>query len=114
MGFTWTYPGSVDRIVDGDTIVCHVELSPRIKMHEEHVRLAGVNAPELNSPDPVVREAAQDARAFVQMLLPTGTRITLRAHGLEKYGRMLATVLRQSDGLDISAELLSHNHAIPT
>jgi endonuclease YncB( thermonuclease family) len=75
------------RVVDGDTIV--VETS---WLGVGHVRLRGIDAPELNGPCQQEREQAQLAKAKLQELVQLGTKLTLHDLEPDKYGRMLATV----------------------
>lgn len=62
MGSLWTYQAHVDRVVDADTLEMTVDTGFRSR-HVVHVRLKGVDAPELGTPE---GEAAKQA---VQTLL---------------------------------------------
>jgi endonuclease YncB( thermonuclease family) len=107
-GFIWTIPGEVDRVHDGDSVICHLMVHPNEggEAHGVNVRLEGINAPELNTAAGVV------ARDFLAALLPSGTQVTLVAHRREKYGRFLARMI-DPDGNDISGLLLTAGHAVP-
>ncbi|MGQ9788628.1 MAG: thermonuclease family protein [Candidatus Hadarchaeaceae archaeon] len=92
----------VSHVIDGDTI--EVESG-------EKVRLVGVDAPELRSSDPVVRELAERAKEFVDNLCPPGSEIGLNVDDLEprdRYGRILALVYIRDGGswINLNAELL--------
>ena len=106
MSFTWTIPARVDRVVDGDSLVCHLRFLPGRELHGEHVRLAGVNAPELH------HKGGAAAKAFVEELLPPGSEVTLVASQKEKFGRLLARV-QLADGRDLADLLLAAGHAGP-
>ncbi len=43
MSFVWQYPAVIDRVVDGDTVVCHIRMSAEMEVHEVNVRLEGIN-----------------------------------------------------------------------
>ena len=102
----FTLPGEVDRVIDGDSIVVHLGIMPGKELHGEHVRLAGINAPELR------HEGGRAARAFLAGLLPVGAEITLVASQMDKYGRLLARVILD-DGRDAASEMLAAGHAQP-
>ncbi len=102
----YTLPASVDRIVDGDSLVTHVGIMPGLELHGIHVRLHGINAPELR------HEGGPAARDFLRSLLPEGTEITLVSSQEDKYGRLLARVLLD-DGSDASSLMLSSGNALP-
>lgn len=112
MDFVFRYPGTVDRWIDGDTVVVHYRKTPREHVHEEHVRLEGVNTPELTSPFPDVREQAKAAKAFSEQFAPPGSAISLAAHSTDKYGRMLAFVYN-SAGESIADALIAAGHGVP-
>lgn len=104
----YEYAAIVTAVHDGDTITVDWNLGRRIWVHGEHLRLMGLNAPELNT------DAGKSAQAFLAGLLPVGTAVTIRtvADKQEKYGRYLATVLL-SDGRDVNAALIAAGHALP-
>ncbi len=102
----FSMPGMVERIIDGDSIVAHVKIMPSVELHGIHVRLQGINAPELR------HEGGPAARDFLRSLLPEGTEITLVSSQEDKYGRLLARVLLD-DGSDASSLMLSSGNALP-
>lgn len=96
--FVWEYPGTVDRWIDGDTVVAHVRFSPGLEAHGVHVRLAGVNAPELSAADPEEREFARRAKSLVEAMAGPGSPIRLRCADVhDKYGRLVAEVFTRYD-----------------
>lgn len=99
-------PGEIDRVIDGDSIVVHLSIMPGKELHGEHVRVAGINAPELR------HEGGTAARDFLAALLPPGTLVTLVASREDKYGRLLALVVLD-DGRDVSTIMLAEGQAVP-
>ena len=98
--FIWQYPGEVDRVIDGDTVVCHVRFSPTQEEHDVSVRVDGINALELS------QQFGGEAKAFAQSLLPVGAKVTLVARDhREKYGRFLARIV-MADGRDFGMQML--------
>ncbi len=102
----FSMPGEVDRIIDGDSLVVHVRIMPSVELHGIHVRLHGINAPELR------HEGGAAARDFLRSLLPEGAEITLVSSQEDKYGRLLARVLL-ANGSDASSLMLSSGNALP-
>ncbi len=102
----FSMPGMVERIIDGDSIVAHVKIMPSVELHGIHVRLQGINAPELR------HEGGPAARDFLRSLLPEGAAITLVSSQEDKYGRLLARVVLAS-GEDASSLMLSSGNAVP-
>jgi micrococcal nuclease len=95
------------RVIDGDTVVDHLDLGCHTWRHDEHIRLNGIDAPERKEP---ARWA--EAKAFVEQLLPAGTEVLLVSEKLEKYGRTLGRLLLR-DGRDVSQEVLKAGLAKP-
>jgi micrococcal nuclease len=106
-GKVWLVHAIIVRVIDGDTVVVHMDLGWHTWRHDEHVRLNGIDAPERTDP---VRWA--EAKAFVERLLPAGTEVLLVSEKLEKYGRTLGRILLR-DGRDVSQEVLNAGLAKP-
>jgi micrococcal nuclease len=100
----WIVPALVLRIIDGDTIAVTLDLGWGIYKND-HVRFAGINAPELKTTEGV---AAKD---FLGTYVQTGDHVQITSHKLDKYGRCLATV-RTITGLNLNALMVSSNHAV--
>jgi micrococcal nuclease len=98
---------TVARIVDGDTLVA------RIAGVDEHVRLIGIDTPETKKPDTPVECFGPEASARLNELLPGGTELRLErdAEARDKYGRLLAYVYRDSDGLFINLTMAADGFA---
>jgi len=100
---------SVVRVVDGDTIVVDVD------GREETVRLIGVDTPETVRPDSPVECFGPEASGRTHQLLPPGTPVRLErdAEARDDYGRLLAYVVRASDGLFVNRDLVAGGFAQP-
>ncbi len=98
-GFVWQFPAVVDRIQDGDTVVCHILWRPEEEGHGINVRVDGINAVELRT------ATGREAKAYAEKLLPVGSQVTLLSRKREKYGRFLARIV-MSDGRDFGQEML--------
>jgi endonuclease YncB( thermonuclease family) len=98
-------PADVVAVIDGDTLAvqAHIWLDQVVATH---VRLLGIDAPELHGHCPRERQAARQARDVLSRLTRGGA-VTLEDLRLDKYsGRVLARV-RDARGADLGAALLS-------
>lgn len=114
----YQYGAEAQRAIDGDTLVVTVDLGFRLTMTQV-VRVAGINAPEANTP--AGRAAAKALQGW--LFPPDGVReiddwvggnssfviTTTKPH--DKYGRWLATVTR-CDGHDLADDMIAAGHAV--
>jgi endonuclease YncB( thermonuclease family) len=83
------------------------------------VKLAGANAPEMNDPDPLVREAAQASRDAVlfwlsQIAVEIEWPLIVTTHGERPdEGSWWADVV-DAAGRDLAADLIASGHADPS
>jgi micrococcal nuclease len=96
----------VERVVDGDTVVV------RVAGRRERVRYIGVDTPESVKPGTPVQCFAKAAAAANRRLV-AGRRVRLvaDAEARDRYGRALAYVYREPDGLFVNAELVRRGYA---
>ncbi|MDP1804685.1 MAG: thermonuclease family protein, partial [Acidimicrobiales bacterium] len=105
---TATLPAGVDvvvrKVVDGDTL----DVSGG-----ERVRLIGIDTPESVAPDRPVGCFGKEASRFTASLVPPGTPVRLvgDVEQRDRFGRLLAYMYRQADGLFVNAELLRQGYA---
>jgi micrococcal nuclease len=99
-------PAQGVRVIDGDTIVVESEL-----LSVGHVRLYGIDAPELAGPCQQERDQAAAAKAKLEQLIKLGTHLQLQGPSRDKYGRVVATVLL--GGKDVGQELIAAGLARP-
>jgi micrococcal nuclease len=99
--------GTVVRVVDGDTVV--VDLGGG----DETVRLIGIDTPESVARDRPNECFGAEASARLAELLPPGTavRLTRDVEPRDVYDRLLAYVVRSSDGLFVNAALVTDGYA---
>ncbi len=104
---TLTPNATVERVVDGDTIVADID------GRSERVRLLGIDTPESvaqTRPDQCFGAEASD---YLKFLLPEGTAITLirDTEARDQYDRLLAYVVRSDDQLFVNLDLLERGYA---
>ena len=101
----------VVKVYDGDTITVACKYPTRGKqLYRFSVRLAGIDAPELNSNNSNERIHANVSRTNLQGLIFNET-VSLENVRIEKYGRLLADVYFHD--LHVNAWLLDNEYAIP-
>jgi micrococcal nuclease len=100
---------TVERVVDGDTIVAHLPGG------QERVRLIGIDTPETVDPRKPVQCFGHEASERTKKLLPPGTPIRLErdAEARDRYGRLLAYVYRVDDGTFVNLALAEEGYAQP-
>ncbi|MGQ0644125.1 MAG: DUF1016 N-terminal domain-containing protein [Elusimicrobiota bacterium] len=102
----FTYYARVERVVDGDTLLVHVDLGFETAVRQ-YLRLRGIDCPELAAPE------GKAAKAFVEKELCKPPRILLTSTRSDKYDRYLADVFYESQGQEkyLNQELLDKGHA---
>ena len=93
------YEGQAIRVFDGDSFLMREAGETEIE-----VRLFGIDAPERYQP-----WSDRSRQALTELL--HGQRLRLVPETEDRYGRVVATVLRVSDGLDVNAEMVRLGHA---
>ena len=62
-----TYKGKLLRIIDADTIEAAIFLGFNVSI-KKRIRLIGINAPEIRTKDPNIKQKGLDAKAFLESL----------------------------------------------
>jgi micrococcal nuclease len=93
---------TVVRVIDGDTIVVH------IGERDENTRLLGIDTPETHKPNTPVECFGPEASDRMAALLPPGTvvRLVRDVEARDRYGRLLAYVYRDGDGLFVDRTMV--------
>jgi micrococcal nuclease len=108
----YRYSAKLIRVIDGDTCVLEVDLGFRHHIHDQHVRLLGVNTPELHGARALMGAAAQ---VFTQMWFrdaPTVYIESYRDREQDSFGRILARVFREGDPVSLNDALLTAGKAV--
>lgn len=94
----------VDTVIDGDTLVLR---------DGRHVRLLGLNAPEIAHRDSPGQPFGEAARGALRKIVPRDARVQLRndKEAKDKYGRTLAHVAT-AQGVNLSAHIIAAGLAI--
>lgn len=100
----YEYRAYVKAVYDGDTITVDVDLGLNTWLHDQKLRLYGINAPELRGDD---RSAGLVVRDWLRERI-LGKTVTIKTYKdkTEKYGRWLADVWVKGDRMSINDQLL--------
>lgn len=88
----YEYRCKIVRVVDGDTVDVDIDLGFNTWIHNERVRLEGVDTPECRTTDLVEKFFGNLAKSHVERLLPVNSYQILQTttcSSNEKYGRTL-------------------------
>ena len=77
--------GTVERVIDGDTLKVRLDLGFDI-FTRHTLRLRAIDCPEMDT------KAGQEAKAFVQSYIKEAQRIIVRSSRADKYDRYLADI----------------------
>jgi micrococcal nuclease len=97
------YSVTVDRVVDGDTVVVSIQLGFGVVLTEQWIRMAGIDAPEKRGKE---RELGLESTLALRSKLDAARAVTIKTDGKKgKYGRYIATLF--ADGEDLCEWLVS-------
>ena len=101
----YQYKAKIVRWIDGDTVIVRLDLGFYCG-REERLRLARINAHELNAPTSYQRRRARSARYQAERLCPVGSEVIVSTSksSRDMYSRYIAEIT--FEGKNISDELL--------
>ena len=102
-----SYATTIDRVIDGDTIVILNPKPPADLLQKNH-RIAGIDTPEKASKCKKASDLAYKAKAFVTDFVKGGVEIVYIE--LDKYGRYLVNV--DKNGINLADELVKNGLAV--
>ena len=105
----FVYNAILERIVDGDTFDCCLDLGFDVKLHKQRVRLSGIDTPESRTRDLAEKKLGLAAKERLKELC-TG-KFKIKSLGKGKYGRILGIPYTE-DGKDICQMLIDEGHAV--
>ena len=106
---SFVYQATLDRVVDGDTFDCILDLGFDVKLHKQRVRLHGIDTPESRTRDLAEKKLGLAAKERLKELC-TG-KFKIKSLGKGKYGRILGIPYTE-DGKDICQMLIDEGHAV--
>jgi micrococcal nuclease len=108
----YEYNCKIVRVTDGDSIVVDIDLGFSHFIHNESIRLYGVDCPECRSRDKEEKAAGLLAKEFVEDALHVGGIYRLQTKEKGKFGRYLGTIYL-TDESSINAALVKERLAVP-
>jgi len=100
--------GLVSRVYDGDSLGI---LANNALLR---VRLIGIDAPEINSPTACNEPGSHEAQAALALLalgMPVSLHLSPAAPANDRFGRLVAHVVRLPDRLHLNLEMIRQGHA---
>ena len=87
----YEYKAVIRRVVDGDTVDVDLDLGFSVWLHDQRIRLLGIDTPETRTQDLQEKAAGKLATARVEEMLPVGSVQTIRTSKEKrgKFGRVL-------------------------
>ena len=118
----YEYNAQVDRVVDGDTIDCTIDLGFST-WKKIRVRMEGINTPESRTRDLEEKKRGLAAKdRLIEILGCNNNKCILRVSGLGKFGRALASVYVDTlspissktsiTEINVNKQLIEEGHAV--
>jgi endonuclease YncB( thermonuclease family) len=102
---TRRFPAIIVSVHDGDTVEAQIDIGFGLTLID-HVRIYGINCPELNNPEGVLAK-----NRTVELMTVGGSFILVAQKKREKYGRVLGD-FELGDGSTLADVLLVEGHAV--
>ena len=113
----YEYRVSIDRVVDGDTVDCWIDLGYNLQIHKR-IRFAGGNAPETRTRNKEEKKrglaAKERNKELLEKISSKPGYFRLKSYGVGKYGRVLGEIfIQDAEGVqyNINDTLIKEGHA---
>ena len=83
----FVYNAELDRVIDGDTLDCILDLGFDVKLHKQRIRLAGIDTPESRTRN--LEDKALGPKAIDRLIELCVGSLKVKSLGKGKYGRIL-------------------------
>jgi len=113
----YEYIVKINRVVDGDTVDVDIDLGFGMWMHDERIRIMGIDTPESRTSDKVEKIFGKAAKARLQELLGETailkTQISKKGEDMRgKFGRVLGDFVA-ADGRLVTEIMIEEGHCVP-
>ena len=108
----YEYNCKIVRVIDGDSILIDIDLGFSHWIHNESIRLYGIDTPECRTRDAEEKTAGLLAKKFVEDALHVGGTYKLQTREKGKFGRFLGVIF-VSDKTSINTALVTEHLAVP-
>jgi len=112
------YSVEVLRIIDGDTLEVNIDLGFDVWIHNERIRLNGIDSPESRTSDPVEKFFGNLTKKRVKEYFENdgndgNVTMISKSFKQEKYGRIMADFQVQGQVRTLCSTLISEGYAVP-
>lgn len=110
----YEYSCKIKRIIDGDSLVVDIDLGFDIHIKDVHIRVIGIDTPEIRTRDRYEKFHGLHAKAYLETLIPEGSKQILRSkdyNPTDKFGRVLGDIV-MSTGEEISQKMVDSLYAV--
>ena len=111
----YEYKCKIVKVVDGDTVDVDIDLGFGIWIHNERVRLYGIDAPESRTRDLEEKKYGLASKDFVKQYMPEGSIHILKTmkDNVGKFGRVLGSfILPNNNDLVLNEIMVKNHHAV--
>tara|TARA_R100000781_G_scaffold110823_1_gene76545 strand:+ start:183 stop:560 length:378 start_codon:yes stop_codon:yes gene_type:complete len=106
----YVYRCRLRRVIDGDTVVCDVNLGFNVILANQKVRFKGINTPESRTRNLAEKKLGLQAKARVKELVKKEFRMETHKDKKGKFGRILGIPLTE-EGVSVCDILIKEGHA---
>lgn len=100
------------RVIDGDTLKADIDLGFNVWLHDQSIRLADIDTPELKSKEMLCSAAGRLARRrVIELIGDKSISFQTKSKQRDKFGRILATIFNHYD-MNINQTLLQERLAV--
>ncbi len=111
------YPAKLQRVIDGDTVLLEIDLGLGVILRDFRLRLARIDAPELDADDVPTQRAAIASSLNLQKLLECSLLLVVTSGDRrDRYGRFIGELFRidpatGGPGFNASQHQINTGHA---
>ena len=112
----YEYKVKVVKVIDGDTIDVDIDLGFNTVLTKRRIRLYGIDTPESRTRDKEEKQRGLLSKKYLLLKCPIGEYITLKSHGVGKFGRILGELFeynKYEDSISINQEMCDEAYAAP-
>lgn len=108
----YIYNITIINVIDGDTILCNIDLGFKMMLWNWTIRLDGIDTPEIHSTDPLEVQAGNVVRNIIKGMLPSESETILESTTKpDKYGRVLGRIQNSMKSMWINDYLITRKLA---
>lgn len=112
----YEYKVKVVKVIDGDTIDVDIDLGFNTVLTKRRIRLYGIDTPESRTRDKEEKVRGLLSKEYLLLKCPIGGYVTLKSHGVGKFGRILGELFeynKHEDSISINQEMCNEAYAAP-